>query len=213
MPSDLGHYTIQDYLDRLASPAPTPGGGAAIALTGANAAALIAMAVAVSGDALFADLPGGGAALRERAATLQQGFFALADQDAKAFAEVMAAFAMPRTTADETARRATALDVSLRQAIHVPMQVVANALDLLRLAGPLIPRAKKHVVSDIGCALRLAEAAVLATFYTVLINLASIKDQVFDQATRQQLKSSETLARELAEQGSAAIKARIDKGP
>jgi Formimidoyltetrahydrofolate cyclodeaminase (EC 4.3.1.4) len=77
MSDKLLETTVGQFLDRLASSAPTPGGGSVAALTGAMAAGLITMVCDLTiGKKQYADFEAEAKAIRERAeayrAELQQ---------------------------------------------------------------------------------------------------------------------------------------------
>lgn len=76
---------VRGFLDRLAARTPTPGGGGAAAVTGAMAAALVAMAARFS----VTQLSGAGD-LAEEADGLRRRLAGLAEQDAQAYAAVLA---------------------------------------------------------------------------------------------------------------------------
>jgi methenyltetrahydrofolate cyclohydrolase len=76
---------VRGFLDQLAAWTPTPGGGGAAAVTGAMAAGLVAMAARFSATRL----PGAGE-LADEADGLRRRLAGLAEEDARAYAAVLA---------------------------------------------------------------------------------------------------------------------------
>lgn len=180
--TELAHQTIGDYLEHLASAAPAPGGGAAVAFTAAQAAALLAMAVHVTGVSAW-DLAGSD--LLTELTQVRERCLALADADAQAFAAVMAAYRIPKSEAD----RAHKLQAALLDATNVPLNVMRQLGALYTLATKILVHVKRHIVSDVGVAINLADAALAGCMYTIRINLGAITDENFVTATREELTS------------------------
>jgi formiminotetrahydrofolate cyclodeaminase len=179
--SSLSRQTIADYLAELASKAPTPGGGAAVGVTAAQAAALLEMALRVTGPLAWGEA---GAALEMELAKARVRFLDLAEDDARAFDAVMAAFRMKK---DDPARAAT-LEHALKEATRVPLDAMRSLAALYPAARTILTQVKRHVVSDVGVAVRFADAALAASAYTVRINLDSLQGDAFVARTRHELR-------------------------
>jgi methenyltetrahydrofolate cyclohydrolase len=160
---------IDDYLQRLASSDPVPGGGSAAALTGAVAAALAAMV----GRILTPPIDG----LVERADRLREDLSAARRRDEAAYAAVISAQALPKQTDAERALRRDALEGALREAAQAPLHAAGLALEVLRLTGRLIEAPRGALASDVGCAAEFAYAAAAACGYNVRINHRYMHDQ------------------------------------
>src|SRR5437773_11595290 len=104
----LASLSISDFLDRLSSDDPTPGGGALAALAGAQASAMLAMVCQLTvGRPRFAAVEDQVRALLDELAQCRRDLLALADADADAYGEVAAAYRLPRgTDAEKEARTA-----------------------------------------------------------------------------------------------------------
>lgn len=172
--------TTQQFLDTLASSAPTPGGGSVAAVTGAMAAGLLTMVCDLTiGKKTYAEFEGEANVIRERAeaarATLQQ----LAEDDVAVFGRLSAAYKLPKTTDADAASRRAAIQTVTRQATEVPLRMARTLVDLVPLCAPLARHGSRLAVSDVGVAAHLIKAAVPAALLNVEINLAVLEDQLF----------------------------------
>jgi len=185
----LVDMTLRAYLDALASKAPTPGGGAAAALTGAQGAALVSMVCNLTiGKKKYADVQADMEAILQRSESLRAQLTDLVDRDAAAFDQVGTAYGMPRGTEEEKAARAEAIQAALKVAEEVPMETVAACLEVLRLAVPTAQKGNRNVVSDAAVAGILAHAGLLSAADNVRINLNLMKDAEFVEAERARLE-------------------------
>ncbi len=174
---------IEAFLAELASDAPAPGGGAAVALTGAQSAALLSMCLNVTGDAAKGLSAMGRKELLKELTAARNRFLELADEDAGAFSAVMAAMKLPNASDAEKLARATATQAALKAATEVPLRTMDLLSELFRHAESLIPAVKKTVVSDAGIAVLLADAGLKAARLNVRINLKYLKDATFVEQT------------------------------
>jgi formiminotetrahydrofolate cyclodeaminase len=121
----------------------------------------------------------------EQARTLMNTLAHLVDRDAEAFASR-----------------------DLREATRVPLQTAKHSYAVLQLAGALLGTCNPRVITDIGVAAKMAEAAVKGAMLNVEVNLASIGDEDYRQEV---LKEAEELSRpdSLANTIVATIEARL----
>ncbi|MBE3040910.1 MAG: cyclodeaminase/cyclohydrolase family protein, partial [Chloroflexi bacterium] len=94
---NLTDMTVKEFLSELASDSPAPGGGSAAALAGASGAALCAMAARLTlGREKHRDAWKEMEGLRDEASGLGERLCALVDEDAGAYAAVVAARRLPK---------------------------------------------------------------------------------------------------------------------
>ncbi|MCT2584204.1 cyclodeaminase/cyclohydrolase family protein [Actinophytocola gossypii] len=148
--------SVGGLLERVAARTPAPGGGAVAALTGASAAALVAMAARFSGEPA------------DRAEALRAELEPLADADAAAYTAVLAARRLPRDDPNRAARIADAMT----EATEVPRRVAAAATEVAELAAALVERGNPNLVGDARVGELLARAAADAATALVRINEA-----------------------------------------
>ncbi len=172
----LTKQSLESFVDAVASDAPAPGGGSVAALSAALGASLLCMAIRISAkkqpdDALKALLP----QLEKEKDRLVQ----LVDEDAAAFNQVMAAFALPKNTEDEKNKRAAAIQTAFQHAASVPLETMQCALRVLEAGQTVAQLSSPNVASDVGTGTQMAYAGLQGAGYNVKINLAAIKDDDF----------------------------------
>ena len=176
--NESGLKGVEEFLVELGSTAPAPGGGAAAALTGAMAAALVEMVAGIS-SRRAAPQEGGLGRIRQDAEEIRTALTKAIEEDAAAYGEVAKALNMPKTTEAEKAARRQALARALRRAAEVPLSTARAALRVLDLCEELVPLASRHLQSDIAAAAQLARAATCTALYNVDANCLWIRDQEF----------------------------------
>ena len=133
--------SLGSFLANLAGPSSEPAGGAALALAGAAAAALVSLSchsgrrsARGTGDAqTFVDD-------QVRSEALMTRVQELIDGDVRAYREVTRSLRLAHDTAATGARRREMLDHALVGAIDVPMVVAETALETIDLALATAPR-------------------------------------------------------------------------
>jgi methenyltetrahydrofolate cyclohydrolase len=184
---------LGEFVQRLGSADPTPGGGSAAAVVGALGAALVEMTANLTiGKPRFADVQAQAAAIQQRASELRGRLERLGDADAEAFEHVGAAYKLPRADADQKAERARAIQAALRVAADVPLQTARAVAEVIALAEEAAPLLNPAVISDVLVGALLAKAALSSAALNVEINLASMTDM----AMKEHYSSELTRARE-----------------
>ncbi len=164
---------IQAFLDAAAAKQPTPGGGSVTALAGALAMSMGEMVLnySVGKKDLAAVRPELEAALREftRAREL---LLRLMVEDQDGFAAMQAARKLPET--DPT--RQAQIDAAVLSCVRVPQTIGVVALAAIELAGTIIGKANKYLLSDLAVCAELAMATVRCAAYNVRVNLPDVTD-------------------------------------
>jgi formiminotetrahydrofolate cyclodeaminase len=193
-PSAAGSFadlTVAQFVQRLSSGEPVPGGGSASAVAASLGAALISMVAALSTGkpkyaAHEATLARCGAVGKELAAQ----FMALADRDADAYAGYSAALKLPRETEPQQMVRRKAIQLAARRAADAPWECVKACAQLVVAAESLAGRSNVNAASDVLVAALLGEAAARGAAENVLINLPSTGDEDYSETMRQQVDSA-----------------------
>ncbi|HEY2548715.1 MAG TPA: glutamate formimidoyltransferase [Candidatus Acidoferrum sp.] len=178
------------FLDAVASPTATPGGGSVSALAGALAASLGRMVAGLSHkkksqaahvDKLSTELD----SLRRIADELA----AAIDRDAAAYDAVLAAFKLPHDSPEETQQRAASIQAATKISADVPLQVAQQAVALFERLGQLEPIAAASMKSDLEVARYMAAAGARGALANVEVNLDSITDSAYVAQMRSNIAS------------------------
>ncbi len=177
---------VETFIDRLAAPTATPGGGSAAAAVGAMAAGLAEMCAAMSRSkktyAQHEVVLGEAVA---RLAQLREELKGAIDADSASYNEVMKAYKLPK----ESPERARAITAGLKLATGVPLGVAERVAEVSRIAAGLKPITSPGMISDLTTGMALAKAALESALANVQVNLDAIKhetaeDEAFASLTR-----------------------------
>lgn len=178
--ASLSSLSVRQFMDRLSSSEPVPGGGSASALAAALGASLISMVAGLSMDRpKYAAFEATHRRCDALGRELSGRFLSLVDRDAEAYGGYAAALKMPRDTDEQKAARQGAIRSAARSASEVPWECVRACLDLVSAAESLAGRSNVNASSDVLVAALLGEAAARGAAENVLINLAATGDDVF----------------------------------
>ena len=170
--------SVRDFLDRLASRSPVPGGGSVAALAGALAAGLVSMVANLTlSSPRCAEVHPHAKVVLERSELLRAELEGLVEEDARAFLEVSKALKMSKETEDEKRIRQACLQKALARAMQVPLAVGERATAVAELAAEAARIGNVNAVSDAGVAAALALAATRAAELNVAINAAMLDDR------------------------------------
>lgn len=178
-----------EFIEALASKAPTPGGGGASAYVGALASALASMVGNLTvGKKKYADVEEQMLAELTELDDTRAHLLALVDADARAFAPLAAAYGMPKGTDEERAAQNDALQKALVGACEVPLEIMATCLQVIESCVFMARYGSVLALSDAGAAAVLAKAALQAASLNAVINLGSMDDAVRSDAYRNQME-------------------------
>ncbi len=202
--------SIGDFLERLSSKDPTPGGGGAAAIMGAMGAALVSMVCNVS----YAK-KGCEAAepeLREVCAqseALRRRLTAMVADDVSAFDGLMAAYKLPKNTDEEKQRRSQAIQSSLKRCTEVPLACARDCAEVIRLSRRAGENGDLGVISDAGVGVSAAYAAARSAALNVYINASSLKDRAFAERALAELDGMMTFCAAESEAVYSLVRERL----
>jgi methenyltetrahydrofolate cyclohydrolase len=180
--------TIAEFIERLSSAAPVPGGGSASALAAALGAALVSMVSGLStGRPKYAEYEATLARCDAAGRELSARFLALSDRDATAYAAYARALKLPRDTDEQKQARQEAMRTAARAASEAPWECVRACEQLVGAAESLAGRSNVNAASDVLVAALLGEAAARGAAENVLINLAATGDDEFAETMQRGL--------------------------
>ena len=174
----FSELALAEYARRVASSDATPGGGSVAAAVGALGAGLVRMvALLTSESPKFAEVAARARRIAEAAEKLVNDFLSGVDEDIVAFDRVTEAFRLPKSSEQEKAARAAAIQDALRGAAEPPLRTAELARETCALAVELVEFGNPNALSDVGCAALLASAAARGAAINVAINAKSLKDR------------------------------------
>ena len=174
----LVDLTARGFADETASESPAPGGGSISAYMGALAAALGTMVANLS-----AHKPGWDDRWEEFSEWAEKGrklvdrLLDLVDEDTEAFNRIMDVFSMPKSTPEEKAARAAALEAATLYATEVPLRTMKASFETFDIVKAMATIGNPNSVTDAGVGALAARAAVLGAQLNVKINAAGLKDR------------------------------------
>jgi glutamate formiminotransferase / formiminotetrahydrofolate cyclodeaminase len=181
------------FLDAVAAPSATPGGGSVSAYAAAMAAALGQMVAGLSRkkktqsayvDQFSTQLDD----LRKIADELT----AAIDEDAASYDAVMAAFKLPQSNSEEIQKRNEAIEAATKKAAEIPIQVAENGSQLNKRLLQLERISVASMKSDLQVARLMAVAGAQGALANVEINLDGLKDTAYVAKMRERVAEVRT---------------------
>ncbi len=175
-----------DFIAKLASDAPAPGGGSASALFGALGTALVSMVANLTvGKEKYAEHEDLMQEVLKETNELIESFNILIERDTEVYNAVGDVMLMPKSTDEEKAVRKDAMQKALKEATIVPFAMMELSEKALRVLEKSMGHSNPNAVSDLGVGALGLKTTIQGAWLNVLINLKSIKDDVFVAAYRE----------------------------
>ena len=177
----LYELTINEFLQRVDSPTPTPGGGSVSALAIVQGISLIRMVghLTISkkkfnelSENVKLDYMSRISALDE----IKLEVLELIDKDTNAFNDIMASYKLPKVTDEEKKYRTEQINLATIHATEVPLQTAKLAYKSLELAEPTFVYANKSATSDFGVGINLIHAGLNGAIFNVKTNMHEFAD-------------------------------------
>lgn len=178
----MGFSTVpcNEFVDVLASKAPVPGGGGASALVGAVGTALGNMVGSLTvGKKKYADVEAEMYELKAKCDKLQAELLTLVEKDAEVFEPLSRAYGMPRATEEEKAEKARVMEIVLKDACSVPMEIMEKCCEAIELIGEFAAKGSALAISDAGVGAAFCKAALQGASLNVYINTKSMTNRTY----------------------------------
>ena len=170
--------SCSEFVEVLATKAPVPGGGGASAMVGALATALGNMVGSLTvGKKKYAAVEEEMWALQDRCDRLQKDFLHLVERDAEVFEPLARAYSMPKNTEEEKAEKARVMEIVLRDACSVPMEIMEKCCEAIDIIAVFAEKGSVIAISDAGVGAAFAKAALKGASLNVYINTKSMADR------------------------------------
>jgi formiminotetrahydrofolate cyclodeaminase len=182
--------SCNEFVDRLASKSPVPGGGGVSALVGAIGTALASMVCNLTtGKKKYAQFEDDIQRILKRAAELQDDLMKMIDEDAENFLPLSKAYGMPKDTEEERRLKEETLEKALKQACEVPVKIVKACYEAIKLHAELVDKGSRLAISDVGVGVQCLRAAIISGWLNIVININSIKDQDYVNKVREETEN------------------------
>ena len=178
----MGFSTVpcNEFVEVLASKAPVPGGGGASALVGAVGTALGNMVGSLTvGKKKYANVEAEMYELKAKSDKLQAELLHLIERDAEVFEPLSKAYGMPRETEEEKAEKARVMEIVLKDACSVPMEIMEKCCEAIDIIAEFAAKGSALAISDAGVGVAFCKAALKGASLNVYINTKSMKNREY----------------------------------
>ncbi len=179
--------TCTEFVDVLASKEAVPGGGGASALVGAIGTALGNMVGSLTvGKKKYADVEDEMQELKQKCTKLQEELLHLIERDAEVFEPLSKAYGLPHATEEEKAEKARVMEIVLKDACSVPMEIMEKCCEAIELLREFAAKGSTLAISDAGVGATCCKAALKGASLNVYINTKSMEDRAYAQSLNDQ---------------------------
>jgi formiminotetrahydrofolate cyclodeaminase len=206
------NISISDFLERLSSGAPTPGGGSVAALTGALSCSLTSMVGNLTeGKKKYEEHWEKSKKIIEEAKNLNEDFLSLFYEDMEVFTKLMATFGLPRGTEEQKQKRDEAIQNATKKATEVSLKIMEKSQRAAELALAMAKVGNLNAISDAGIAGEMALAACRSASYNVLINLNFLQDTDYSKSVEEKHKEILKTVKSIHKEVTSIVSRKIKK--
>jgi formiminotetrahydrofolate cyclodeaminase len=178
--------SFAELVESMAAKTPTPGGGAAAALSACMGTALFLMVVRFSRGKKAtldrdSDLQAAEARLQEHLERLMP----MAERDCASFDQVSKAYGLPKESDEDKAVRSRAIQEAMVGAMVVPEETMCMVRDVLQTMSAVNDCVAKSIASDLASGAHLLLAGGEGAFLNVRINAAYLENRELAESTMQ----------------------------
>lgn len=201
----LYELTITDFLNRVDSSSPTPGGGSVSAFVIAQGISLIKMVGHITipkkkFQGLNEEIKNDYLDRISKLDILKEKIINLIEEDTQAFNKIMDCFKLPKETQLEIELRNFALNEATIYASEVPLNTAKLALEALALAEATLKYATKSAISDFGVGVLLIKAGLEGAVLNVKTNMKGfydekISNEYYNEVAKIQLRTNHLVSK------------------
>jgi len=181
---------LNNFMERLASKEPAPGGGAASALVAMVGSALSSMVSALTeGKKGYEHVQERVKTIELKMLEIRKNLERLMQEDEQAFNKISSTWKLPKITDEEKVARKKALQTALRDAIEPPWRIANLASDVMDNALDLLSIGNKNAITDSACSLIFAFSAAEGALLNITINVNLIDDTSFRAEQEKRMKA------------------------
>ena len=134
---------------------------------------------ATVGKKKYADVEDEMYELKAKCDQLQKDFLRLIERDAEVFEPLSKAYGMPKETEEEKAEKARVMEIVLKDACSVPMEIMEKCCEAIELIVEFGAKGSKLAISDAGVGAAFCKAALQGASLNVYINTKSMADREY----------------------------------
>lgn len=176
----MTQYSCEDFVFKLASNTPVPGGGGASALVGAIGMALGDMVGSLTlGKKKYADVQTNMEQLKKKADEIERELLNLIERDAEVFEPLSRAYGLPKETSEEQTYKAQVMEAALKEACSVPLSIMERCCEAIVLINEFAQKGTAIAISDAGCGAACCRAALTSASMNVFINTKAMTDRAY----------------------------------
>lgn len=197
--------SLKEFIEKIDSKSPAPGGGSVAALTSVMGVSLARMVGHLSIGkkkylALSPEIQMEFLDVQKELIIIKDELVKLVDRDTDAFNMIMKAYQMPKETEEQITLRNEKIQSGLNEAILVPMMVASLSISALHQLSFLVQYGNKQTMSDLGVAIMSLAVGAEGACMNVLINLPSLEDKIAAKQHKEQVINMVVKADELRNQ-------------
>ncbi len=165
---------VNEFIDRLASGSPVPGGGGASALIGAISVSLCSMvANLTTGKKKYAEYQHDIDVILSRTETSIKRLLEFIQKDADVFEPLSVAYSIPK----DNENRAEILEKALMDASSVPLELLRELSGVIDIMEELHKKGSRLAISDVAVAACACRSAMEGAVMNIYINTGMMKNR------------------------------------
>lgn len=180
--------TYFEFVEKLSSKSPTPGGGGASSLVGAIGVALCSMVCNLTiGKKKYEEYESEILEILEKTNKLQNRLLELIKEDEENFLPLSKAYSLKANTEEEKKIKEETMEKCLKLASKAPLEVLKISYEAIKLHERILGKTTILAISDIGVGISSLRASLLSAKLNILININSIKDEDYKQQIKNEI--------------------------
>lgn len=190
---------LEDYINRVDSPSPAPGGGSVMGVVGSLACALAGMVGHLTINKnkfkeLSEEEKNNFNKAIEKIKEIKIKLMETVDKDAESFNIFMDAMKLPKNTEEEKLIRKEAISEAAIKSTQTPFDILKYSYELISLFDIILKYGNSGVITDIASAYILIYGASKGSVLNININMPLIEDKIFlEKIKKNSLNYMETI--------------------
>lgn len=203
---------LEKYVEDAARGTPAPGGGSVAAFVGVLATTMASMSANLTvGKEKFKEHDTQLTKILAECKKSRETLLSLMEEDVRVYREVSRAYTLPKSSGSQKNKRSEAIQQATVIAMVVPLKTTMCCLSVLEQTRELVAIANPNLMSDVGVACYLAEAAFRCAKLNVEVNLAALKNQELVKKVYDEIQYAEKLARGLYEETRELVQRKLGR--